>query len=1120
MAGGGLDRWHRMVVLAGFALLFLTVLAMDASPVSAAQTTVSLEGLSAGTEVTSQLRSQGIEFGKEEAFGQSGEPGNCGAPTVGAEAPYSPPKYALLGVCVSAFNTLGTFGALVGHPPGTLTVQVRDVESAPPELPEVFLKTYDSEGNQLASAHVASSNGAWQTLSAVQEGGKNSQISYFSISTPGTIAKSIAVRNITFEAPTEETKGGGGGTAGSSGNSPPTASVGLVTPKPAPGQLLSLSGAGSQPGSGRIISYDWDLNGDGKTDTSTGANPVARLILAPGAHTVGLTITNSSGEKSSSKLGLTIPPHIELPPPADGGEGTCEPTLEVGDARLIAECIQKVSGGGYVIETKQLALNGMDFQPQGGGYGIFKINTVKDFAIDGTQTLLSGPDVTIELLNTPIGDVALGGRDLESEPIQLTAHSALNQLKIPFNHDLSGPRGHAAEAPSKTLLMGFGVGKPCTGKEKKAGCCPPAQGNTACATLPGNFPLVGQVVIYLTNKGQALIDVQVGLELKEIFEATGALEIEADPQSGINLNSLVFTIPEAGLEKIFQVKKAKFAYYFPSAPEESKRDTWQAEGEIVFGPLGEPSLEAELAFKHGQFHSGSLVFGAPPPGVPIYPGIFLNKLGGSIGVEPFAFGGVLGAKVAEALELTLSFKFREAQGEELGFFGGQGQLELDEDKIATLAADVYSDGYIDAKLSVDLKFPPTSSPVVQVGGSIGFWDETSSGRWQAEGMLYLKLWEISGEVAGLVNNEYIAGCGSVDGFGGQARYKFSDGSVGAGIFLGSNCTDQLKQYKEMQLVKHSGGFVEESLRFPAGASRAAAAAVEGDTFKLPAKQLGQELRFTSSSGTPVVTLTSPSGQKYTTPVGPGQISVSGHQFIAAVAPDHDQVLALLAHPQGGTWRVQTAPGSPPLVKLEVADDVAPASVRVKVRDGHGWSLAYKIANFVPGTSVRFVERGRDSTHVLGTVKRAAGTLRFAPEDALGRSRKIVAYLLDTEGAPQRVLTVGSYRAPGALRGGRVKGLRIVRRGATALVSWRATPGTRLYRVQVHGSDGRLVTLLRRPGARSVLLANVLPFESFTATVAAEGGPNLLRGPTAAARLAAVKVKTAPTKKHKGPKGKR
>ncbi len=122
MTGWGLDRWHSALARAGLALLPLTVLAMGASPASAAQTTVSFEGLSVGTEVTSQLHSQGIEFGKEEAFGQNGKPGNCGPPTVGEEA--ASPKYALLGQCISAIDTLGTFGELVNHPRGTLALQV------------------------------------------------------------------------------------------------------------------------------------------------------------------------------------------------------------------------------------------------------------------------------------------------------------------------------------------------------------------------------------------------------------------------------------------------------------------------------------------------------------------------------------------------------------------------------------------------------------------------------------------------------------------------------------------------------------------------------------------------------------------------------------------------------------------------------------------------------------------------------------------------------------------------------------------------------------------------------------------------------------------------------------
>ncbi len=892
MSGGGsVPSTVRPVACVAIVVLCLVAAVglARASDASAAETVVDFDTLTAGASVTNQYEAQGLELGFAGEFGRSSpekeSEGNCGAPTVEAEGgaikAASPPNYAILPTCPHAGPDTfeGTYGALLGHPRSAISVEVSDLVSTPPV--EVQLIAYDGEGHEVASAHGDAESGVWRRI-AVPSGEAN--ISYFTIRTATEVAPGkIGIDNLGFATPSEPPPGGTTTTTTTPPSPPPTASVSLLTPNPGPGQELTISGAGSQAGSGHIISYDWDLNGDGKVDTSTGTNPIVHLILAPGAHTIGLTVTNSNGESSTSKFGLTLPSVNSVIHPPDGGEGPCEPTLEVGDAQIIAECIQKLAGGGYAIATKQLAVNGMAFEPQGGGVGVFKIRTVKDYAIDGTQTLLSGAPVNIELLNTPIGDVVLGGRDLETEPIQLAITTALNHLSVPvLNHGLHGPRAHrSSEATSKTLLMAIGVGHECTGKEsKKAGCCPPAHENTACATLPGSFPLVGQVDVYLTNKGQALIDVQVGLELKGIFEAMGALEIEADPQTGINLNSLKFTIPEAGLEGIFTVKQASFVYYFPSAPEESKRDTWQAKGEIVFGPLGEPALEAELAFKKGQFHSASLVFVAPPPGIPIYPAIFLNKLGGSVGVEPFSFGGVLGAKIAQTLELTLSFKYREATAEELGFFGGQGQLELGEDKIATLAADVYSDGYVDAQLNIDLHIPFTGeNPIVKVGGTIGFWDEPASGLWQAEGNVYIKLWEISAEVAGLVNNEYIAGCLAADGFGVQGRYKFSDSSVNGGLFGFSNCSDQLKQYKEKPLVKHSGGFVGgETLRVPAsatdrggavrlafgagpGASALTAAAGEADTFTLPSGQFAQALRLTSSSGTPVVTLTSPGGRR-------------------------------------------------------------------------------------------------------------------------------------------------------------------------------------------------------------------------------------------------------------------
>lgn len=1098
---------------------------------AAGTTTIGFDNLTAGEVVKAQYEAQGLKLGMAEEVGQvSPAPGkgDCGSPQVEAESAgakaSSPPNWAVLASC-AATGFRGTYGALLGSPAVSMSVAVSDLSVGTPAV-EVQLIGYDSAGKEVLSGHANAANGSWTTIDLVLSG--EAKLSYFMIRTAAGNAPSIGIDDLSFQTPAGSPSGGGGAnppTTTPSPPSPPSAAI-AVSGIPQPGQAVALDGGGSLPGSGHIISYDWDLNGDGKTDTSTGTNPLAHVILAPGLHTIGLTVTSSSGQSSTTKLGLAIPSTISLPPPPDGGEGPCAPTLEEGDAQIVAECVQKLSSGGYVIETKQLELNGMVLAPREGGYGVFKVQSVKDIAIGGTQTLMSGPSVSIELLNTPIGDVVLGGRDLQAEPLQLTAHST-RQLPFPLNHGLRHTTGRArvaSEATSKVLLMAFGVGHECSaGESKKAGCCPPAHGNTACASLPGNFPLTGQVVVYLTNKGQALFDVQVGLELKSVnFQATGALEIEADPQTGINLNSLKFTIPEAELASVFKVKEASFVYYFPSYSEESKRDSWQAKGTITFGPLEQPGLEAELAFKHGEFHSASMVFTAPAgAGVPIYPGVELNKLGASVGVNPLSFGGTLGASIATQLELTLAFKFREATSTELGFLGGQGQLSYKDDEIATLAADVYSDGYVDAKLALDLHFPfDSDDPVVKVGGSIGFWDETASGLWQAEGSVYLKLWEINGEVGGLINNEYVAGCADVAGFGAQGHYKFADSSIGVGFFGFSNCSDQLKQYQEKPLKSHSGGFVGESLRGPigadaaglspsaAGARAAASEQASAQSFVLPPRQAGEELRVTATAGTPVFTLTSPGGQSYTTPPGAGHIVTSGETFIAAVASDPDQVLVFLRKPEGGTWHMQPAPGSPPIAKLEAATDVPPAKVTVNVRHlrGSRWSLAYRIANYVPGSRVRLVERGRDSTHVLGTAASPSGTIGFVPQDALSRARRVVAYLLDGEGAPYRMLSVGRFVAPAAMRPGRPGRVRIVRHGVSASVSWGMAKGARAYRLKVRGSDGRVQSLLIPARRHSVVLANVLPFQSLTVTVSAKGGPNLLQGPSAVGRLAIVKAR--------------
>jgi hypothetical protein len=1111
----------------------------------------------AGTIVTNQWEAEGVKMGKAGKAEEVGDPapgaGNCGSPHVEHETAVteaaSKPNFALLPRCpVGAGPVLrGSYGELTGHPHGPLSVEVRSLPLGSSEV-NLALSAYNSEGVAIepATAGKAVKTG-WTKLTVPNSA--NASISYFSIVAETPNENEVAIDNLSFEAsettttttttvattppptespPTESPPGSGAPIK----PVPPTAALALATPSPRAGAPIALSAAGSTPGSGHIISYGWNFGGGEKVETSTGTNPEAHVMFAPGLHTVTLTVTNSSDEKATTHLSFSLA--TSKVHPADGGEGECLPKLEIGDATLIAECIQR-QGSGYVIEG-EVAINGMVLVPKSGGF----LRITKGLV--GIE--LTGARVYVQLENTPIAaHMVLGERNLEAEPMFLEIFSYALHGPEAVYHGVRGPRVHVAGKPSKTFLMAFGVGRECKGSEsKKAGCCPPKNGLTACATLPGNFPLTGQVDIYLTSKGQALFDVQVGLSLKEVsFEATGALEIIANSEKGIELESLKFEIGEASLAPIFKVKGASFEYFFPEYYEESKRDSWQAKGTLTFGEEI-VELAAQLAFKHGEFQSASMKFKVPHGGVPIYPGVLLNEIGAGVSVNPLAFEGSLGASIVEEFELELAFRFREETAQELGFFGGKGTLSLQGHEIASLAADVYTDGYMDAQLKFHIQVPfEGSEPFAKVAGEIGFWDEPATAKWEANGFVEGKIWILEAEIAGLVNNKYLAGCGRA-GFGpfkvgAYGFYDFENGESGGQMFP-NNCKETLEPYREHPAVKHTGGFVGgESVvawvgkanartawawGVPASGEPGARAAVggESETVRLPGNRRGEELRVRASSGSPIVTLVSPSGETLTTPSVPNRLtaSASGSEF-AALEPNRREVIILLKAPHGGEWKIERDAGSGPIGKVEGAGVLPAPTIRVHVHHrGRSWRLAYRVAHYAPGMKVELLERGRDSDHLIATVAKPRGTVRFRPQEGLSRPRRISATVLDARGAPVETLAVGHYTAPAPFRPGKPRRVRIARHGGTALVRWTAVRGARDYRIKVRGSDGRLETHFRKSGARSVSISKVLGFESFTATVTAVGGRDMLAGRPASARLKPVKAKRRPRgRRHRRPR---
>ena len=218
---------------------------------------------------------------------------------------------------------------------------------------------------------------------------------------------------------------------------------------------------------------------------------------------------------------------------------------------------------------------------------------------------------------------------------------------------------------------------------------------------------------------------------------------------------------------------------------------------------------------------------------------------------------------------------------------------------------MFTDSFVDASVNIDIHYPfdqeATAAPV-RVSGEIGFWDEPASGRWEANGEVHLRLFQfIDAEAAGLVNNEGIAGCIGVDGFGIAGHYRFSDHHVEGGAYAFHSCNDELSRYHNHPLVSHCGPFT------PGGCISAAS---PNDAVILPGGTGGQELRITSSA-TPVVKVTSPDGRiTFTTPSQPGQRVDQRGSYLATLAPDTHQLLILLVHPQAGRWRVDPVGGTP------------------------------------------------------------------------------------------------------------------------------------------------------------------------------------------------------------------
>ena len=268
------------------------------------------------------------------------------------------------------------------------------------------------------------------------------------------------------------------------------------------------------------------------------------------------------------------------------------------------------------------------------------------------------------------------------------------------------------------------------------------------------------------------------------------------------------------------------------------------------------------------------------------------------------------------------------------------------------------------------------------------------------------------------------------------------------------------------------------------------------------KALG--IKVAGSVATPLVSIVGPNGERLDGPtksVDPPlratDIAQSEVGQIISWRPSNASYV-LLAKPAPGTWRIVPQLGTAAIASVERSTVLPQPKVSAKVRGkGHRRLLSFKRTRR-PGESVVFVERtGKIEHRISGETDQRSGVIRFKPVDGKAGKRSIVA-LVSQDGLPRTTKVVGSYRAPGPLRPGRVKGLKLRARGRAAVrATWKKAKGAAKYVVRVSLKDGHRTTVVTR--SRTATVAAFLPKRGGTVTVTPVGRSGLT-GKTSRAKL--------------------
>lgn len=559
----------------------------------------------------------------------------------------------------------------------------------------------------------------------------------------------------------------------------------------------------------------------------------------------------------------------------------------------------------------------------------------------------------------------------------------------------------------------------------------------------GPFKLAGHVDIKLAD-GVAILTAKA--ELPALLTEPGSdpvrttVTIRAQPDGKIKLDGVRLQVGQAYLGAV-KVKGLDLNY---------------DGGLTIKGQLLFPPNDAGIDIKEfrldstGAFKALSLAYLAGAgTGIPIGPGVFLTKLGGGFSLDPDEIDAQ--AAVSVGPSAGGGCPVVGADGHMLVHFGPtpfyvSTNVDMQVVCLSLAHVDFYvrQDGY--ASLGASMSFD---------AGPLYF-------NAKMNGQILLPNWQISGQgdggihdilsatIKAVVSNKGLAGCGTLETLLG-------DISAGAAV-----------RFNPTILAGAAGIFSNVHLFWGCDLSpyNVVVARASADGARTVRVNKGERALVLSAEGlgaAPKVTLKGPDGTTV------DLASTNAHKEKGRYGlrvENEDRSVFLIGRPAAGIWTLEPAADSVRVVRVTRAHVLSKPKVSAGLRRAGAARILTWSVKRQSGQVVRFVEQGVRGGQPIATVKVGGrGSKRFIPADAAKPGRTIVAQV-EQDGLPRENIVVAKFSAPSP-KVGTARGLRVKRRGAQALISWRPAFLATRYDVVVTRSDGSRAVLSAPKGKRAV-----------------------------------------------------